>query len=206
MSARTSADARRTRERAAVRARIVATAEQIVTDEGFAALTMRRVASDMEYAAPIVYQHFANKAALVGELVADGYRRLTEDLRSVPGAVDPDRRLLDVAVAYVRFAGAHPHLYEAMNGGMVAVDERRAAAEATYALLRDLLLEWSDRRGVNLEDVTDACEVIWGALYGLASLGYLDSIGNERAQQLAVMALGAILRGWRARASDASGR
>jgi hypothetical protein len=38
---------------------------------------IRRIATDVEYAAPIAYQYFANKDALVLELVAHGKVVLT---------------------------------------------------------------------------------------------------------------------------------
>ncbi|MCG0284828.1 hypothetical protein [Streptomyces sp. PSAA01] len=51
-----------------------------------------------------------------------------------------------------------------------------------------------------LADPDEACEIIWGTLYGIASLGHLGTIGSERARRLAEQALRAILLGWRAEA------
>jgi hypothetical protein len=130
------------------------------------------------------------------EIVAHGYRLMVTELQRVLEQSDVDRRLPEAAVAYVRFAGQHPHLYEAMNGTVLDGEERRTAAEPAYVFLRDLLAAWSGRHHVDLVDVSDACEIVWGTLYGMASLGYLDTVGTERAQRLAARALDAILRGW----------
>ena len=46
-----------------------------------AALTIRRIAADVEYMAPIVYQHFANRDALVLELVTHGYDLMLAESR-----------------------------------------------------------------------------------------------------------------------------
>lgn len=197
MSESTSNTSRRARERATVRERIIQTALNLLEDGGMAAVTMRRVATDMEYTAPIVYQHFANKDALVIELVAHGYRLMSAELREVLIEPDVDQRMQLVAAAYVRFAGHHPHLYEAMNGTVVDADRRQAVAEPTFDILHDLLADWSTAHNVDLVDRVEACEVVWGTLYGMASLGYLDNLGNERAQHLAQQALSALLRGWR---------
>lgn len=188
---------RRERERATTRQRISDTALAILEDEGTAALTMRGVASAIGYTAPIVYQHFANKDDLVRELIADGYRRLVAEMTLVEADVDPERRLLEVATRYVRFAGEHPHLFEAMNGTAIAADVRRAAAHPATEVVRELLTTWSEARGVPLDDLDDACEIVWGTLSGMASIGRLETIGNARAQRLAVEALSAMLRGWR---------
>jgi AcrR family transcriptional regulator len=187
---------RRARERAATRDLIVSAALRVLEEEGIAALTMRRVASDVEYTAPVVYQHFANKDALVVELVAHGYRRLVAALDAVEGDPDIDRRMLQVASAYVRFAGEHPHLFEAMNGTEVSPQERPNVIQPALDVLSGLLTRWSQTHDVEVRDRTEACEIIWGTLSGMAWIGRLDAIGNARAQRLAAEALGAILRGW----------
>jgi AcrR family transcriptional regulator len=188
---------RRERDRAATRSRILETALTVLEREGAGALTMRRIAADMEYTAPVVYQHFANKDALVRELVEHGYRVLVEDLGRLPADADPERRLLRAAEEYVRFAGRHPHLYGAMNGTILDGGQRRAAAEPAIALLEDLLAAWSKSRGVDLHDGSVACDVVWGIVHGMASLGRLGTVGNARARRLAAEALSAVLRGWR---------
>ncbi|MDQ0772329.1 AcrR family transcriptional regulator [Streptomyces aurantiacus] len=187
---------RRARERASTHDRIIEAALRVLESEGAAALTVRRIAADVEYTAPVVYQHFANKDALVLRLVGHGHDLLLAELRRVVEEPDIDRRMLRVASAYVRFAGEHPHLYEAMNGTVVDADERRRAAEPAIDVLKELLATWSDAHGVELADHDEACEIVWGTLYGMASLGRLGTVGTERAQRLAEQALGAILRGW----------
>ncbi|WP_432825372.1 TetR/AcrR family transcriptional regulator [Dactylosporangium sp. CA-092794] len=188
---------RRARERASTRERIIEAALRVLETEGAAALTIRRIAADVEYTAPVVYQHFANKDALVLELVAHGYGLMLAELKRVAEEPDIDRRMLRVASEYVRFAREHPYLFEAMNGTEVDADERRRAAEPAIDVLKELLTTWSDAHGVVLADRAEACEIVWGTLYGMASIGYLGTVGTERAQRLAEQALGAILLGWR---------
>lgn len=188
---------RRARERASTRERITEAALNVLESEGAAALTMRRVASDVDYTAPIVYQHFANKDALVLELVAHGYRLMVAGLERVLEEPDIDRRMLRVAAEYVRFAGEHLHLYEAMNSAAVDAEQRRSAAGPALDILLDLLTTWSEAHDVTLTDRAEACEIVWGTLYGMASIGRLDTVGNARAQRLAAEALSAVLRGWR---------
>ena len=191
----TSSQERRARERTDVRGRIVKTALKILEGEGASALTMRRVASDMGYTAPIIYQHFANKDALVLELVERGYHSLAAELQR-PIETDIDRCFLHIAAQYVAFAGKHPHLYEAMNGTAVEAEKRRNAAAPVFQVLLELLTTWSETHDIELTDSMEACEIIWGTLYGMASIGRLDTIGNKRAQHLAAEALSSILKGW----------
>ncbi|MCA2213919.1 TetR/AcrR family transcriptional regulator [Jidongwangia harbinensis] len=188
---------RRARERASTRERIIEAALHILENEGTTALTIRRIATDVEYSAPVVYQHFANKDALVLELVGHGHRLMTAELQQAATEPAIDRRLMLLASEYVRFAGDHPHLYQIMNGDAVDADERQRAAAPTIDVLKDLLTAWSDAHDVVLTDFDEACEIIWGTLYGIASLGHLGTVGNDRARRLAQQALQTLLRGWR---------
>jgi len=192
---------RRARERASTRERIIEAALHVLETEGVAALTIRRIATDIEYSAPVVYQHFANKDALVLELVAHGHRLMLAEFEQAAEEPGIDRRMLRIASQYVRFAGEHPHLYEVMNGTAVDADERRHAAEPAIAVLKELLATWSEAHDVVLADPDEACDIIWGTLYGIASLGFLGTVGNDRARRLAEQALHAILLGWRTEAS-----
>ncbi|MFE0572560.1 TetR/AcrR family transcriptional regulator [Streptomyces albogriseolus] len=189
---------RRARERANTRARIIEAALHILENDGVTALTIRRIADAVEYSAPVVYQHFANKDALVLELVAHGHRLMMAELRQAAEEPDIDRRFLLLASESVRFAGEHPHLYQVMNDNTVDAEERLRAAAPMIGLLRELLTTWSDAHDVVLADFDEACDIVWGTLSGIASLGRIDTVGNERAQQLARKATRTLLRGWQA--------
>ncbi|MER6442637.1 TetR/AcrR family transcriptional regulator [Streptomyces sp. NPDC001185] len=195
-----STSTRRARERANTRERIIEAALHVLETEGIAALTIRRIATDVEYSAPVVYQYFANKDALVLELVAHGHRLMLTEFRPAAQEPNTDRRMMRIASEYVRFAGEHPHLYQVMNDPVADADERRRVAEPAIDFLKELLTTWSAAHDVVLADTDQACEILWGTLYGIASLSYLDTVGNDRARSLAEQALRAILLGWQTEA------
>jgi len=84
-----------------------------------------------------------------------------------------------------------------MNDPVVDADERRRVTEPAIDMLKELLTGWSAAHDVVLPDPGRACEIVWGTLYGIASLGYLGHIGDDRARSLAEQALHALLLGWR---------
>ncbi|MEU7468877.1 TetR/AcrR family transcriptional regulator [Streptomyces sp. NPDC044984] len=188
---------RRARERASTRARIIEAALHVLETEGASALTIRRIATDVEYSAPVVYQYFANKDALVLELVAHGHALMMAELEQAAEEPDIDQRMMRIASEYVRFAGEHPHLYQVMNGNAVDAEERRRAAAPAIGVLKELLTTWSEAHDVVLTDFDEACDIVWGTLYGMASLGTVRTVGSERARRLAQQALRTLLRGWR---------
>jgi AcrR family transcriptional regulator len=188
-----STSTRRARERANTRERIIEAALHVLETEGVAALTIRRIATDVEYSAPVVYQHFANKDALVLELVAHGHRLMLAEFRQAMQESDVDRRMTRLAAEYVRFAGEHPHLYQVMNDPVVDAEERRRVVAPAIDLLAELLTTWSATHDVVLPEPDRSCDILWATLYGIASLSYL---GIDRAH-LAEQAVRAILLGWR---------
>ena len=54
---------RRLREKEKVRAAILDTAWNMVKEEGWQSLSIRKIADAIEYSVPVIYDHFENKEA-----------------------------------------------------------------------------------------------------------------------------------------------
>ena len=65
---------RKLRQREEVRASILAAASKLVEKEGWQALSIRKIADAIEYSAPVIYDHFENKDALLLEFTKRGFR------------------------------------------------------------------------------------------------------------------------------------
>ena len=59
---------------------ILEAAYKIVKEEGWQALSMRKIADEIEYTAPIIYEYFSNKEAILAELNKKGYHYLTKEM------------------------------------------------------------------------------------------------------------------------------
>ena len=66
---------RRQREKESVRANILQAAFNLAKTEGWA-LSMRKIADAIEYSAPVVYDHFENKEAILFEISLQGFKLL----------------------------------------------------------------------------------------------------------------------------------
>ena len=64
------------------RINILDAALKIVKEEGWQALSMRKIADMIEYTAPIIYEYFANKEAILLELTRKGFLILLKDIRA----------------------------------------------------------------------------------------------------------------------------
>lgn len=159
---------RKSRERAEREQRIVAAARAIAEREGWEAVTVRRLAEEIEYSQPVLYSHFENRTAIVAAVAVEGFGETAEVLSKAAGAASGAAEAVEaVAQAYLDFALGHPALYEAMFvlptdlrfAEAETREELRAAFEALVAVVAPFC-----------EDAEVAAETFWAALHGLAEL------------------------------------
>jgi AcrR family transcriptional regulator len=163
---------RRARERAARRAAIVATARELAEQEGWDAVTTRRLADRIEYSQPVLYGHFAGRDAIVTAVALEGFTELADDLRARAGTASGPRDAVEaVVVGYLAFARAHPATYHAM---FTATTDLRFAADDTPAELRGafaaLRAPVAALARVDGHDADLRTELLWSTLHGLATL------------------------------------
>jgi AcrR family transcriptional regulator len=189
---------RRERERQELRLAILAAARELAGQEGWQAVTIRKVAERIEYSPPTIYEHFASKEALLLEIMRDGYRMLLADMRRACDPLsDAEARVFELARAYWEFAWRHPELYQVMHGlGGVPFCGDSAAIKAagsplveadavfdyTLAALGDLAPQLESTPG----ELEAAVMILWAMLHGLVALTMAERIsgGRERATEL----------------------
>jgi AcrR family transcriptional regulator len=159
---------RKDRQRAERELRIIAAARQIAEREGWSAVTVRRLADEIEYSQPVLYAHFANKEAIVEAVAVEGFREFTERMREAAARGATDRAALArVAAAYLNFAAQNAALYEAMftlpTGLRFAQPETRPELRAAFSTLAAVVTPFGG--AVELKT-----ETMWAALHGLAEL------------------------------------
>jgi AcrR family transcriptional regulator len=181
---------RRERKRDAMRARLIGAAREIAAKEGWHAVTIRRIADRLEYASPILYQHFAGKDALLVEMVSIGFQELTQKLSAALRTAPPDAVLETLARAYWRFAFSARELYQVMHGldgvpfGTVAAPPD---AHAAFEVVRDALIRTAEARGAELADPNGAVDTIWAYLHGFVSLAMAGRIAGRPERALRLM-------------------
>ncbi|UDL94374.1 TetR/AcrR family transcriptional regulator [Lichenihabitans sp. PAMC28606] len=169
---------RKGRERAERQTRIVAAARLIAEREGWGAVTIRRLATEIEYSQPVLYSHFENRDAIVAAVAVEGFHDITGVLRQAASdAVDQRQALGFVALAYVDFALSRPALYAAMF--VLPTDLRFAAAE-TRPELRSAFAALAAVVTPFCSDVAVVTETFWAALHGLAELERSGRIRPEK--------------------------
>ncbi|MFD9860138.1 TetR/AcrR family transcriptional regulator [Streptomyces alboflavus] len=189
-------------------AEILEVAGRMAETEGWRAVTIRRIAAEIGYSAPVIYQHFPSKEAVLHTLLERVNGELAQRLRAAVAGEPAARGPHLAAVAYLEFARSRPGLYQLMSGAPgtdVDASTRRAAADDVIAFTRELIGAWAAETGAEPDSVEDACDLLWGTLHGLASIGAIEDVGFDRALRLADQAVTALLGYWSAPTTDPEG-
>jgi AcrR family transcriptional regulator len=106
---------RRVREKEIIKANILTAALQIAKSEGWHSLTIRKIADAIEYAPPIIYEHFENKEALIQQLILSGYQTLNQETKkALAENLSPDSHLRKLSLVHWDFAFSNRELYRLM--------------------------------------------------------------------------------------------
>ncbi|GAA3227747.1 TetR/AcrR family transcriptional regulator [Pseudonocardia petroleophila] len=166
-----SVQERKQREQADRERLIVATARELAEQQGWDAVTTRRLAERIEYSQPVLYSHFRGKREIIGAVALEGATEMAAALRAATSAVDdPRARVAALARTYLDFAERNPAVYDAMfhlDGGLTfADDDSPEPLKNAFAVLLDGL------GGVAGDGVPPGLftEVFWASLHGLATL------------------------------------
>lgn len=99
------------------RAKILDSACAIVRNEGWQALSMRKIADQIEYTAPIIYEYFSNKEAILAEINRMGFVQLAAQMKQARDQHrHPAQQLEAMWMAYWDFAFTKKELYQLMFG------------------------------------------------------------------------------------------
>ncbi|WP_409461686.1 TetR/AcrR family transcriptional regulator [Amycolatopsis sp. GA6-003] len=179
-----SVHARKQREQAERERLIVATARELAEQQGWDAVTTRRLAERIEYSQPVLYSHFRGKREIIGAVALDGAAELAAAVRAATRDVDGARaRVTALARAYLDFAESHPAVYDAifqLDGGLAfAQDDTPEPLKDAFAALLETLGEVAGD-GVEPGLFT---ELFWASLHGIATLTRAGRLPRELAEQ-----------------------
>lgn len=147
---------RRQREKEVVKQRILSAAREIAIKEGWHAVTIRKIADEIEYTPPIVYEYFENKEDLIRELVYTGFSMLSKEFHEAHESETDSKKLIKIlSIHHWDFAFKHTELYQLMfslerpvpNEEMKEVFKMienlfREFAKDDEKLLRELIFNW----------------------------------------------------------------
>jgi AcrR family transcriptional regulator len=153
------------------RDQITRAARDLAGSEGWTAVTMRRLATEIGVTQPVLYSAFAGgRQAVIDAVAVGGFAAMAAALEAV------DAEPLARIGAYLDFAVGQPQVYEAMfsmpSGLRFGGDGGPEPLRRAFAALRDVF--------PGPDDTT--AEVAWAAVHGLATLQISGRLPGSRAQ------------------------
>jgi AcrR family transcriptional regulator len=150
---------------------IVATARELAEQQGWDAVTTRRLAERIEYSQPVLYSHFRGKREIIGAVALEGAAEIAAAVRAAASRTNgPRDRVAALSRAYLDFAARNPAVYDAifqLDGGLAF------AQEDTPEPLKDAFAALLECLGEVAGDGVDPglfTEVFWASLHGQATL------------------------------------
>jgi AcrR family transcriptional regulator len=178
-------------------------ASRILSEEGIAALTMRRIAQEVGASTMVLYTQFGEKDRLVDALLVESFVRFAAALRAVPTPPDDSwGHLAGLGRAYRRFALDNPTYYRLMWSPLGQRDcdsPERAEAQRHGKLAYAILVEATTRVMATMDrparDIEPAAIQVWSTIHGFVLLEMSHELTEEQATALFDDTLQFIARG-----------
>jgi AcrR family transcriptional regulator len=163
---------------------ILEAASRILSAEGAAALTVRRIAAEAGCSTMGIYSRFGGKDGVVDALFAEGFEMLCADMQAVAPTDDPVEDLRRCELRYREHALAHATHYMVMFAGavphFVPSAESKALAHGAFAnLVADV--EHCIDVGAFKGDAAEIAYTLWSAMHGAVMLELvgIDPVGGD---------------------------
>lgn len=165
---------RRLRAKEQVRSAIMDTAWQMVKEDGWQSLSIRKIADAIEYSVPVIYDHFENKEAILAEFGEVGFDMLSKKMKQAKEKHrNPVDQLKAMADAYWNFALKNKEYYQLMYGvGMACCDNEKCMEnkDGFDSLVMDSIEKIISKSKQPRTSVCLKYHTYWSILHGLVSI------------------------------------
>jgi AcrR family transcriptional regulator len=175
----------------------------IVKEEGWPALSMRKIADKIEYTAPIIYEYFSNKEAILMELTRKGFLILAGDMKAAKEKHRLAAKQLEAMwLAYWNFAFAEKELYQVMFGVDVnccELCEIMPEAEVPSTMVSEVIKELMSPNEPTEDEVCVKYYTFWSVIHGLISINMVRrTTSDEITHEVLKTAISGIIRSLKA--------
>ncbi len=180
-----------------IREMVLDAAETIIINEGYSALTVRKIATDIGYTVGSIYMVFANMADLVTHIKANTVDELIGQLQQVPDCI-PERYIAELSKAYLKFADRNFNRWSMIFAQDAEIPE-------WYQQKINLIFSQIETQFAQLEpDCTTqqhklAAQALWSGVHGICTLsltGNLDAADINDVEDAIVLLVESFIGGW----------
>lgn len=146
-------------------------------------MSMRKIADKIEYTAPIIYEYFNNKDAILQELTRMGYVKLAKQMEEAKSKLtDPAQQLEAMWLAYWNFAFAEKELYQVMYGvemNCCVMENACPDLKGPSTMLWDKIEEIVPEDKRTEEYIDTKYYTFWSVVHGLISINMTRQLTSE---------------------------
>lgn len=195
---------RKEREREEMRDLILQAGKEIIRTEGLANLSIRKIATKIDYSPAIIYHYFHDKDDLINHLMKKSYQKIMGSLAtSLVSTSEPTQKMQDMARNYIDMAlqmpdeymsimlSQSPRILEHTSVLIEGASSKRSAIGLLGQCLKETQLYLED----DLIELT--AQAIWTATFGLIIRLIIekDLISDEQKEKLIEHHLRSITKG-----------
>ncbi len=173
-------------ERQQLRTLIIDAARDLFVTRGIDAVSMREIAKKINYSATTLYNHFADKEAILQAVCDEDFLKLANGMREVMQLPDLIARIKALSHGYAMFALQNPNHYRLMfmtprapcNLEITNIQQGNTEQDA-YAQLKFVVKEAFDA-ALFKPEITNfelVAQTLWASTHGVCSLEI--ALGNE---------------------------
>jgi AcrR family transcriptional regulator len=163
------------------RAALIEAAARLIGSEGIAALTLRRLASEVGTSTMAIYTRFGGMDELRRAVREEGYARLAARLARVEPTDDPVEHLVRLCVAYHDHAAAEPDLYRVMFMEQPLDEEDAAACAGAFEALVAAVRRCIEAGRFAPADPEGLATELWATGHGIVTLRLAGLLTSDQA-------------------------
>ncbi len=137
---------------------------------------MRTIGNKVGISATAIYRHYANREALIYQVLLEGHKVFATYMYSSLEGRDPMERLGLCGNAYLKFAMDQPKYYEMLFLTVIPLgkapipEELQRKDNASFQFLLDRVQECLEAKLLRADDAKDVSLTIWAQCHGLIAL------------------------------------
>ena len=188
---------RKERQKTEMRDAILSAALKLFSDEGYDNVSMRRIASKIEYSVGTIYLYFKDRDEIFFELHKLGFEEFYKRQLAVQDVKDPLERLTEHGLAYIQFAIDQPMYYDLMfisriPAKTIIKQHEWKSGNRTYDILKLNISQAKDAGKFKDIDIEVAAFSLWSFVHGISSLFVRDRMMMIPAKAIKPLITGAL--------------
>ncbi|GAB4456152.1 MAG: TetR/AcrR family transcriptional regulator [Armatimonadaceae bacterium] len=177
---------RRAREKEELRRAILDAARDLFAEQGYSAVSLRKIAERIEYSPTTIYLYFKDKEEILRHLIEEGFTMLHDRIMQL-SEPNPVQRMRQGTKCYFEFAFENPHYYTLMfqmdDDGVMEIKQTLEVAQRAFGFVRTCVSD-AITQGYFRDDLPEIVQshICWAHMHGAVALhlaGRLSMLPEE---------------------------